>query len=469
MEMEVRRKTTDPKPVAVVLLAGLFLGLMLLPACQPTKSPPPGPEGELARLIARGERIFFNETFGGNGRTCGSCHPAENNLAIDPAFIATLPSTDPLFVAEFNPDLKASFENPKLMRAFGLILENLDGFDDLKDTFVMRGVPHVLAQRTSVDSPQGPRTGWSGDGAPGDRSLRAFAVGAVIQHFTKTLNRVAGVDFRLPTDEELDALEAFLRSLGRQQDLTLPLRLKGTVAKRGQEIFLDNSLGKCNRCHQNAGATADFGGGNLGNVNFNTGVENLPDQPADLTGERVPPDDGLGTPGDGTFNTPPLVEAADSGPFFHNNAIETIEGAVAFYNGAAFNNSPSGRALATTDPNGVGIRLDATQVVAVAAFLRVLNALENIRESIDLLEASAQESYFERDQVKRLVGRAVHETQDSIGVLAGGGLHPEAVARLEEAERLAKKAGRSPFFAHSRIRKAIEEQKEARSLLVESP
>jgi hypothetical protein len=117
----------------------------------------------------------------------------------------------------------------------------------------------------------------------------------------------------------------------------------------------------------------------------------------------------------------------------------------------------------------VGIRLDATQVVAVAAFLRVLNALENIRESIDLLEASAQESYFERDQVKRLVGRAVHETQDSIGVLAGGGLHPEAVARLEEAERLAKKAGRSPFFAHSRIRKAIEEQKEARSLLVESP
>lgn len=69
-----------------------------------------------------------------------------------------------------------------------------------------------------MDSPQGPRTGWSGDGAPESGSLRSFAVGAVIQHFTNTLNRVPGVDFRLPTDEELDALEAFQFSLGRQSD-----------------------------------------------------------------------------------------------------------------------------------------------------------------------------------------------------------------------------------------------------------
>ncbi len=467
--MEVRRSNTGTRPVVVVLLAAVILGLILFPACRPTQSPPPGPEGDLAQLIVRGEKLFFNETFNGNGRTCGTCHPAENNFTIDPAFIATLPNTDPLFVAEFTRDLRENFENPRLMREFGLILENLDGFDDLKNRFVMRGVPHVLAQRTSIDSPQGPRTGWSGDGAPGDRSLRSFAVGAVIQHFTKTLNRVAGVDFRLPTDEELDALEAFLRSLGRQQDLTLPLPLKGTVAKRGQQIFLDNSLGKCNLCHRNAGATADFGGGNIGNANFNTGVENLPDQPPDLTGERVPPDDGLGTPGDGTFNTPPLVEAADTGPFFHNNAIETIEGAVAFYNGAAFNNSPSGRALARTDPNGVGIRLDATQVVAVAAFLRVINALENIRASIELLEVSAEKPFFERKQTTKLLERAAHETQDSILVLAGGGLHPDAVAHLQEAEALARKAAKSVLFVRSHIRKAIDALKRAKGLLVESP
>ncbi|KRT70454.1 MAG: hypothetical protein XU15_C0004G0030 [candidate division NC10 bacterium CSP1-5] len=448
------------RPRVVCSVVSAFSVIITVSSCAPVS--PPDPQ---ATLIAKGKEIFFNERFNGNGRTCGTCHPLQNNFTLDPAFIATLPANDPLFVAEFNPDLKKNFENPTLMRQFGLILENLDGFDDLENKFVMRGIPHVLALRTSVNSPQGPRTGWSGDGAPGDGSLRSFATGAVIQHFTRTLNRIPGVDFRLPTDEELDALEAFQLSLGRQQDLTLPLPLKGTVPKRGQAIFLDNGLGKCNLCHVNAGATANFGGGNIGNANFNTGVENLPDQPADLTGERNPPDDGLGTPGDGTFNTPPLVEAADSGRFFHNNAIETIEGAVAFYDGEAFNNSPSGRALAAADPNKVGIELDGTQIVAIAAFLRVINALENIRETIAQLEASLEKRGAE---AKELLDRAVSETGDSIRVLEGGGLHPEAVARLQEAKRLTQKANRSIFSRRKLTRKAIEEQQRARAFLIET-
>ena len=432
-----------------------------LSACK--TAPPPDRQSQ---LVAKGQDLFFNETFGGNGRTCGTCHPAENNFTIDPAFIATLPKDNPLFVAEFNPALKENFENPALMREFGLIQENLDGFDDLKNKFVMRGVPHTLGLRTSVQSPGGPRTGWSGDGAPGDGSLRSFATGAVIQHFTKTLNRVPGVDFRLPTEEELDALEAFQLSLGRQQDLALPLPLKGTVPKRGQEIFLDNKLGKCNICHVNAGATANFPGrGPLGNANFNTGVEDLPDQPARLTGKRVPRDDGFRTPGDGTFNVPPLVEAADSGPFFHNNAIETIEGAVAFYDGESFNKSPAGKALAKADPEGAGIELDGTQIVAIAAFLRVINVLENIRQSVVLLETSlAVSSSAER---RRLLERAVHETDDSIRVLSGGGLHADAVAHLQEARRLADKAVRSVFFGRKYTEKAIRDQKRARAFLVD--
>ena len=94
----------------------------------------------LKSLIAKGEEVFFNETFNGNGRTCGSCHPAENNLTIDPTFIAKLPSDDPLFVAEFNEKL-AKLEIPSLMRGFGLILENTDGFDDPTNQFAMRGDP----------------------------------------------------------------------------------------------------------------------------------------------------------------------------------------------------------------------------------------------------------------------------------------------------------------------------------------
>ena len=445
----------------MLVLSGLFIAA--LASCQ-TPTPVPGdPE---AALIAQGRQIFFFETFDGNGRTCGTCHRAEDNYAISPAFIATLPPDDPLFVAETNPNLAANFENPRLMREFGLFIENLDGFGDLEKVFTLRGVPPTLALNTSIDSRDGPRTGWSGDGAPGDHTLRSFAIGAVIQHFPRTLGRVPGVDFRLPTDAELDALEAFQRSLGRQKDLELPLSLKGTVAARGQDIFLDNGLGKCNICHVNAGANADprIFGANAGNLNFDTGVEDLPDQPADLTGERVPPDDGFLSPGDGSFNTPPLVEAADTGPFFHNNSVETIEGAVAFYNGNAFNQSPGGRQLANA--TGGRIDLDATQVIAVAAFLRVINALENIRQADDWLQQSL---YGASGTSSSSVGLALAEIDDAIDVLEGGGLHARAVNHLKEAQRHTWKAGQS-LFSQSRLTEwALRELARARAELIELP
>ena len=433
-------------------VGGSFAVLLLL-ACPPVEPPDPGDD-----LVKRGEVLFFEGTFDGNGRTCGTCHPRENNFTLDPEFIATLPNDDPLFVAETNTDLAKNFENPRLMRKLGLILENLDGFSDLESVFVMRGIPHTLALRTSVASGVGSRTGWSGDGAPGDGSLRSFATGAVIQHFTKTTNRVAGVDFRLPTDEELDALEAFQLSLGRQEDLTLPIALEGEVAARGQEIFLDRTLGKCSFCHFNAGANGDPAvfGAQAGNLSFDTGVEELPDQPADLTGEPVPPDDGFGIPGNGQFNTPPLVEAADTPPFFHNDAVATIEGAVAFYDGEAFNNSPAGQVLAGA--TGGGIELDATQIEAVAAFLRVLNALENIRQSIELLEASGKARPSERE--RRVVSQASHEIDDASRVLAERALHLDAVSLLREARASVE---RKP----PQSREAIELLLKARSLLAE--
>jgi hypothetical protein len=178
------------------------------------------------------------------------------------------------------------------------------------------------------------------------------------------------------------------------------------VAKRGQELFLDPAVGKCFFCHSNAGGNGDPAvfGPNAGNLNFNTGVEDLQDQPQDLTGELVPPDDGFGIPGDGTFNTPSLIEAADAGSFFHNNSIETIEGAVAFHDGESFNNSPAGRLL--QQATGSGIELDGTQVVEIAAFLRVINTLENIRQSIEMLQTVTQKHHQTVEQGKRLLDKA---------------------------------------------------------------
>jgi hypothetical protein len=82
---------------------------------------------------------------------CGTCHPAENNFTLDPKFIATLPRRHPLFVAEFVDALNSSknggqvFEIPALMRRHALIVENVDGREDLKSKFVTRGVPHTFA------------------------------------------------------------------------------------------------------------------------------------------------------------------------------------------------------------------------------------------------------------------------------------------------------------------------------------
>jgi mono/diheme cytochrome c family protein len=354
--------------------------------------------GTVSVDICVGADVFLREDFSGNGRTCATCHRVDNNFTIDPAFISKLPPSDPLFVAEFNPDL-AGLEIPAQMRSKGLILENVDGFDpDPRTHFVLRSVPHNFSMGTSVTPPPTDtnlpleRTGWSGDGAPGDGTLREFLTGAIKQHYTRTLARVPGTDFRLADDGELDRVELFMRQLGRTNELTLAnVVMSDAGAEVGRTTFL--TVG-CNACHGNAGANASFGGG--GNRNFNTGIESS--RNADLA--AFPHDGGLGRApanpdgsfGNGTFNTPPLVEAADTGPFFHtattiagapshNTAIaSTIEEAIAFYTTPAFNNSPAGKVAP--------ISLTADQIDDIGRFLRGVNATFNAALAIKRLDAA---------------------------------------------------------------------------------
>src|SRR5688572_19940191 len=420
--------------------------------------PIPNPTTPLQQSITRGRLSFFNETFNGNGRTCGTCHRENGNLTIDAEFIDDLPPNDPLFVAEFVPALANNFENPVLMRKFGLILENPDGFGNLASNFVMRGVPHTLAllQNTltpvagggdGTTTPPNERTGWGGDGAPGTGTLREFIIGAITQHYPKTLNRQAPGDFRLPTTGELDDLEAFQKSLGRRADLDLAAmkpKFRNGVVRLGVDIFnnggsvlggSDEGAGKCFFCHLNAGASDFFFPGQ--NANFNTNVEGLPSQPADLVtpAQLNPPDGGFGQSGisptggigNGSFNTPVLVEAADTGPFFHNNSIETIEGAVDFYNSRAFNEAPGFGSLIG------GVRLEATEVVAVAAMLRVINVLENERSARDLINRLKVAT--NDNQIETLAELAIAEIDDAIEVLVGGGLHRKAQKEFTRAKR----------------------------------
>lgn len=449
--------------------AGLGFGLF------ETFSPDAG-SSNLSELIEEGAEIFFNEKFAGNGRTCGTCHRLENNFTIDPKFIATLPPEDPLFVAEFTPALNAAqngglvFENPALMRAAGLIVENVDGFDDLKNKFVLRGVPHVLALNLSLapsdedgtTQPPFQRTGWSGDGAPGGGTLREFAAGAVVQHFTKTLNRQAGVDFRLPTDHELDALEAYQLSLGRPNERVLILSLfKNIDVIAGQGLFLGN--GKCNICHFNAGANALLTDDNR---NFNTGVEEAPNPfaalgpfPRDGGFGQTPNGDGKGGFGDGTFNTPSIIEAGDTEPSFHNNIAAELDSAVAFYSSAAFNNSPGGQFVG-------GINLTERENFQVTAFLYVLNVLENIRSANALLFKSILTS--NSGQAGQLLGIAMAEAEDAIESMRDAEVQAGVVEVLQEgrARIESARAARSRFARIIEIGKALSKLEQAESSLI---
>jgi hypothetical protein len=491
-------------------------------------------------LVRTGAQLFINETFAGNGRTCATCHPALHNVTIDVGFIASLADDDPLFVAEFVPALAQNFENPVLMRGAALILENLDGFGDLPNRFVMRSVPHTLALATSLAPTSFPfdntlppnsnfppgfpaqRTGWGGDGSPNSGSLRDFAIGAVTQHFTLTLARQPGADFRLPTVAELDAMEAFQLALGRQAEVNVvALKLRDPRVRLGRDLFnrLDTGnppkpsvgpapnpapqgpplpAGKCALCHQNAGATLNVQAftelfNNLGvplptvtgNANFATGVNDLASSPASvLDPTRNPRDGGFGVvPHDGVtplpqignvpcanprggfgvvtlpggvlppglceedFNTPPLIEAADTPPFFHNNAVNTIEAAVAFYNDDALNNSVGGQLLQLLDTNGTGIKLDTTQVTAIASFLRVLNTLENIRQARETVQGTIQGlPSLSLADINSLLDNAAAEVDDAIEVLSDGQLHPAAVKRLRTASNNLKRFDRILFI-----------------------
>jgi cytochrome c peroxidase len=430
-------------------------------------------------LVDQGRRIFFSETFDGNGRTCGTCHPADNNYTIDPAYIRRLPKDDPLFVAEFTPQLRG-LDRSRLLRKLGLVVVNADGFDK---PGVLRGVPHLLGLGRSIQvelgslTPPGrasdlaAATGWSGDGAPGDGSLRGFALGAVKQHLTKSLARVPGRDFRVPTATELDALLAFLLSLGRTGELDLGngfgVIFTSPLVERGRELFTNEVSGSCAFCHRDATALNEGGA----NALFDIGVAQRLDAPGRRLDPTIPGDGGFGAAppimvagrpgyGDGRMNTPSLIEAADTAPLFHDNSAATVEDAVRYYTTADFANSPEGQALPE-------IRLTGDDVVAIAALLRTLNALENIRNANALLrEALGKPAAAARP----LITLARADTEDAIDVLTRGPakLYDDAGTRVRASlklERAAAKAA-SPATRDTLLAQAIALKEQARDLMV---
>jgi len=407
-------------------------------------------DGLVSLNVCVGARLFFDETFGGNGRTCGSCHPANNNFTVDRTFIQSRPPSDPLFVNE-NPSFPlAEFETTDL-RDMALIRENLDDFADGAHKFVLRSVPHLFSMSTSLtrDPSDGTsasfaeRTGWSGDGVDGG-TLRDFANGAIAQHFPKDLGRTPGTSFRRASAAELDRLQDFQLALGRRNELDLQtVRLTDSFAEQGRLDFLDPQIGRCNECHSNAGANARATGKN---ANFAGNFERFAAvlstravlsavtiQDGGFGGQNlaapniaVGVDEQLNGFGDGSFNTAPLIEAADTGPFFHHNNVGSegasivLPAAITFYSSDAFNSSPAGQKLIAQF--GTPITLPGTSVVEIAAFLRVLNTFFNLDLAAQRLQASKRlnTAYWDyrKDVQQGLIVLARKEVADGLRVLA---------------------------------------------------
>ena len=333
----------------------------------------PTPARAVDPLVELGEQLFNSETFDGNGRTCTTCHDAAESFGISPQGIASLFSVDPLdplFVAENDPAL-STLENTCLMRQGNdraLFLENVDGFASVP---VFRASPHLL--NIGLTAPYGQSGGVA--------NLRDFPDGAIMQHATKTMARIQASDFRLPTSQEADALEAFMNSITFPTDGNLSLDRMIAYAisegadedaiERGRELFFGD-LAQCSVCHSGpalAHADGSLGLG-TGNLAFNTGVVNL----------GVNSNDGcFGGPGDPTiplpsemggnreFSTPPLLGVANTAPFFHDHSAETLFDAVSFYASVTFIVSPAAALLPSPSIFSIADTLD------MVAFLEAIS------------------------------------------------------------------------------------------------
>ncbi|HZD58153.1 MAG TPA: Ig-like domain-containing protein, partial [Anaerolineales bacterium] len=340
-----------------------------------------------ANQVQQGENLFSKESFGGNGRACATCHVPAEDFGLSLATIDSLPPTDLLFVPEFNlstitvaaqaepSDLRGlitapsgatatvhagsvvtyrvyggnaglvgqtvtdgqgnkavvqsfapgdlgGLEESSVMHTRALILENIDGFGSPPN---MRATPHLLNLKFS-----GQPFGWSGEVT----ELGTFTINAIRQHATRSLARVDGVDFRLPTVDEMAAIDAFQLTIKDPQNENFDLELYATTAaqQRGRSLFF--SARSCGNCHfATALSAAPRPDDNGQQPLFNTGLNN---QLVDGDLPQEPPQ--AGEQGR-AFSISPLFGIRNTAPFFHEHSAATFEDVVRFYMSDAFANS----------------------------------------------------------------------------------------------------------------------------------
>ena len=153
---------------------------------------------------------------------------------------------------------------------------------------------------------------------------------------------------------------------------------------------------------------------------------------------------------------PPIIEAADTGPFFHTDtqvigapsentdSAQTIEQAVAFYNSNAFQ-----------------LGFTATEIANVARFLRAINAVFNIQEASNRIigarnmgNALGNVARVDRMQ-RRMAQMTLFELDDAVRVLSEVNLNPAQADRVRTArtriETVVATIGTSPSAFGTRM------------------
>lgn len=408
------------------------------------------------RKIDSGFTLFTTEKFKGNGRVCSTCHIPAQQFNVTKSSFNQISHTDQANVLgganlllengdivrklmlfninqEFGFNSKGQSSLPEGPFRASMSIGGL-GFTTLNNFVCRLGTPTPGGTactntgglpgnaNTVDDGTRDIMLGWAGDGglvamfpyagapvaaqadckaitdaAAGDpknldKALDAFTLAAVKTHFTKSQDRVPGVDFRCPTADELRNMTTFQKWLGRRFELDIT-KLQNLVpgAEQGRLLFSSRKA-SCVGCHVNAGATDDQGRVKLFPVPFlkldgssDADFNNNQNEPLQIVGGNKssrngsiffeleldalvasaialpqPPQTGLFSPfnpfdegdtklrsaGEPGFNVQSIIEAVRKDQFFHNNAISgSIEDAIAHYFTAKFDSSQGGQAV----------------------------------------------------------------------------------------------------------------------------
>jgi cytochrome c peroxidase len=356
-------------------------------------------ERDVPHHVESGRRLFEQETFGGNGRTCVTCHSrrtgtvspedARERFARDP--------DDPLFRGDGSDDGNGNGVERMLADATVLVRVPLPDNVSLADepttrsVVVRRGIPSTL-NGPSLDPV------LMVDGR--QPSLEAQARGAVVDHAGGT---------RMPTAKELEAIAVFERTRPFFSSRELfafawtghaPALPKGRTAaeKRGRIFFEDvpfaspaQKAGLCAACHSGPmlNETNQFlpvppmrRGGRFQSVLVselneagNPVREFIFTNPDGTTSRLLSPDPGralvtgksTGFEDPGAFKIPTLWGVSDTAPYFHDNSARTLEDLMRHY--AKF------FAIVSTPPGGsapavVLTKEDQADIVAYLKLLR---------------------------------------------------------------------------------------------------